>query len=125
MARRRPPPDGKAPRRRHLFQKGEANPGHRSQRPKTGAGRKKGTPNKITEDIRRHIINALNDSRVGGEEWFIELANRDPRTLGSLVKAIIPQKIQTIDPEETARKIRTNLSQMDDLTGGGSEDDDS
>lgn len=45
--------------------------------PKKG-GREKGVKNKFTEDIKKMILNALNDKRVGGEEGFIKwvIANK-------------------------------------------------
>lgn len=110
MARGKPP---KKP-----FPKGSANPGSRKRRKETGAGRAPGTANKITTDIKLHLLNALNDPRVGGEEWFVTLALKDWRTMGGLVRAIVPQKIQTgPDPEETATKIREQmLPDMDAAT---------
>lgn len=44
---------------------------------KTG-GREKGVKNKFTEDIKKMILNTLNDKRVEGEEGFIKwvIANK-------------------------------------------------
>ena len=35
-------------------------------------GRKKGSPNKFTNNIKDMVLNALNDKRIGGEEGFIK-----------------------------------------------------
>jgi hypothetical protein len=113
MAKRKPPP--------HAFKRGAKNPGHRSRRPETGAGRKKGTPNKISSDIKQHILNALNDlpGKLSGEGWFKSLAKRDMRSMAGLVGKCIPAKIEpATDPEQTAQKIRERMRAMNDLTTG-------
>src|SRR5262245_19581636 len=99
------------------FKKGDPkNPGRKENRPHTGAGRAKGTVNKITGDLRTHIINALNSSELGGENWFIRLGQRDLRSMAGLVGKALPQKIETVDPDETAAKIRERNRLMNELT---------
>lgn len=108
-----------AKKRPTVFKKGAANPGHHSRRPETGAGRKKGTPNKITSDIKAHILNAINNlpGKLAGEGWLQALAQRDSRSMASLLGKCIPQKVEaTVDPEDTARKIRERNRAMNQLT---------
>jgi hypothetical protein len=52
--------------------------------PKTG-GREKGTPNKITADVRAMIVAALD--RAGGEEYLLEQATANPKAFVSLLGA--------------------------------------
>jgi hypothetical protein len=51
----------------------------------------KGTPNKVTTDLRQAIINALD--RAGGEEWFLRLARKDKRSFTSLVGKLLPTQV--------------------------------
>ena len=44
--------------------------------PKTG-GREKGTPNKLTTDVRAMILATL--ARAGGEDYLLEQAHDNPR----------------------------------------------
>ena len=56
------------------------------QRP--GAGRKRGTPNKFTGDVKAAIIAAFDEA--GGKDYLVKLAKEDPRTFCALVGKIIP-----------------------------------
>jgi hypothetical protein len=58
--------------------------------PKTG-GRKKGTPNKATADVRDAITQAF--ERAGGADYLHRLATEDPRTFCTLLGKIIPTQI--------------------------------
>jgi hypothetical protein len=58
-----------------------------------GPGRPKGTPNKITADIKGMVLTALNSA--GGAEYLVERAN-DPRTAAAflgLVGKVLPMTI--------------------------------
>jgi hypothetical protein len=113
----------KPPPRRTAFKKGSENPGSRARRKETGAGRKKGTPNKITSDIKSHILNAINDlpGQLSGEGWFRDLAKRDKRSMAALLGKCIPAKIEpALDPDETAQKIRERMRAMNNLTASPS-----
>lgn len=105
-------------RRSTSFKKGDPrNPGRRENRDKYGTGRRKGTVNKISGDLRQAILDALNDDRLGGLEWFIKLGQRDLRSMAGLVGKALPQKIETgVDPDEAARRIRERMRAMNDLT---------
>jgi hypothetical protein len=56
-----------------------------------GAGRKPGTPNKITADIRQAIMNALD--RAGGEDYLLNLAQTDPRVFVTLLAKTVPTNV--------------------------------
>jgi len=108
---------GKPPKK--PFKKGADNPGSRQRRKQTGAGRKKGTPNKITSAIKEHILNALNDlpGQLSGEGWLRDLARRDRRSMAGLLGKCIPTKVEPlVDPEETAAKIRARMRAMNEKT---------
>lgn len=57
---------------------------------KTG-GRKKGTPNKLTGDIKQAILHAFD--KVGGETYLARVADKDPRTFCALIGKILPLQI--------------------------------
>ena len=71
------PPDGR-PRSPNLKNKAPKSSGakHGGRRP--GAGRKKGTPNKLTADVKSAIMQAFNE--VGAAEYLRKLARSDPST---------------------------------------------
>jgi len=56
-----------------------------------GAGRKPGTPNKITADIRQAIMSALD--RAGGEDYLLNLARTDPRVFVTLLAKTVPTNV--------------------------------
>jgi hypothetical protein len=61
-----------------------------------GAGRPKGTPNKVTQDMRELVRQSLD--AVGGIEWLQKLASEEPRAYAQLVAKIIPAEVKaTID----------------------------
>jgi hypothetical protein len=57
---------------------------------KTG-GRVKGTPNKVTGDIKAMIRNALSD--VGGVEYLKTQALDNPTAFLGLIKSIVPRDV--------------------------------
>jgi hypothetical protein len=62
--------------------------------PKTstsGQGRRKGTPNKITGDVKAMIVGALND--VGGREWLAARALDQPVAFMSLLGKVLPLQV--------------------------------
>tara|TARA_R110000772_G_scaffold67964_2_gene150549 strand:- start:116 stop:412 length:297 start_codon:yes stop_codon:yes gene_type:complete len=56
---------------------------------KTG-GRKKGVPNKLTQDIRAAISEAFD--RAGGVNYLVALAKDEPKTFIPLLAKIVPQE---------------------------------
>lgn len=57
---------------------------------KTG-GRKKGTPNKITGELKEMILGALDE--VGGREYLVRQANENPSAFLTLVGKILPHQL--------------------------------
>lgn len=64
---------------------------------KTG-GRKKGTPNKLSGDVRQMILGALDD--VGGQRYLKEQAIDNPVAFLTLVGKVVPKDV-TIDVGKT------------------------
>lgn len=64
--------------------------GRKPGTPKTG-GRKKGTPNKLTGDVKAMVIQAL--ARKGGVEYLVEQADANPTAFLTLVGKIIPHQV--------------------------------
>jgi hypothetical protein len=58
--------------------------------PKSG-GRAKGTPNKVTADLRDMIRNAL--EKKGGQEWLEAQMDANPVAFMSLISKIIPAEV--------------------------------
>lgn len=57
---------------------------------KTG-GRVKGTPNKLTADVKGMILEAL--SRVGGVDYLVEQAEANPTAFMTLVGKVLPLQL--------------------------------
>lgn len=58
--------------------------------PKLG-GRKKGTPNKISADLKAMILGALD--KKGGERYLVEQAGENPVAFLGLVGKVLPMTI--------------------------------
>lgn len=63
--------------------------------PKTG-GRQKGSLNKMKLEVKEAIAMAFDE--VGGKDYLVDLAEKDPRTFCALVGKIIPLTVGG-DPE--------------------------
>ena len=57
---------------------------------KTG-GRVKGTPNKVTTELKEMILGALSDA--GGQEYLKEQAEKNPGAFMTLVGKVLPYQI--------------------------------
>lgn len=68
---------------------------------KTG-GRQKGTPNRITGDLRAMVEGALSD--VGGQAYLAEQARENPAAFLNLVGKCMPKDIQ-VDVSETLAEL--------------------
>ena len=81
---------------------------HKKGTPKTkGSGRKKGTPNKVTGDVRAMIAEALD--KAGGVEYLVAQALKEnPAAFLSLVRTITPTTIQGLD-EDGSIIVNVNL----------------
>ena len=53
-------------------------------------GRKKGTPNKTTRDMKAAIMEAF--ERAGGVHYLHALANDEPRTFATLLAKVMPNE---------------------------------
>lgn len=63
-----------------------------------GAGRKKGTPNVFTADVKGMLLEAL--QALGGVQFFIEQGRSNPTALLTLLGKTIPTGVQVSgDPE--------------------------
>ena len=60
--------------------------------PKTG-GRKKGSKNKTTAEVKQMLLDSLHDPKVGGVKFLVKLATEDPRTYASLLSKLIPRDV--------------------------------
>ena len=57
-----------------------------------GSGRKKGTPNKITQTMRDAMYEAFEEA--GGVVYLVKLAEEDPKTFSALLGKLIPSEIK-------------------------------
>lgn len=57
---------------------------------KTG-GRKKGTPNKVTRELKEMILNAL--ATAGGEKYLVRAAKKNPNAFLTLVGKVLPLQV--------------------------------
>jgi len=67
---------------------------NRRKRSKTG-GRKKGTPNKVTGDLRGMVLGALADA--GGRAYLAKQAKKNPNAFMSLLGRCLPKDITNSD----------------------------
>ncbi len=81
-----------------LFRKGAANPGSQSRRPQTGAGRKRGSQNKLTRDIKEAIEQSF--EALGGQFWLENLARRNPSAYAQLIGKLLPLQGSGKDRQE-------------------------
>jgi hypothetical protein len=58
-----------------------------------GAGRQKGSTNKVTSDIKQMILGALDDA--GGRAYLAEQAILNPGPFMSLIGKVIPKDVNT------------------------------
>lgn len=80
-----------------------------------GAGRKKGTKNKVTSNIKEMVMNALNDPRVGGEEDFvkwIESNKRNREMFYSWLMKMLPSNVNADVSGEIGLTIKRIISDM-------------
>jgi hypothetical protein len=84
---------------------------------KTG-GRTKGTPNRLTSDVKAMILGAL--TKVGGEEYLVEQAAENPAAFLTLVGKVLPLQLSgdadnpievNVTQEERRRRAREEIDQ--------------
>ena len=79
------------------------------------AGRRAGTPNKTTRSVRDALVRALEaTAEDGGEEFFTDLRDSDPKTFATLVSKLIPNQTHITGDEGGPVVI------IKDYTGGAS-----
>lgn len=64
--------------------------GRKPGSPKTG-GRKKGTPNKLSGDVRAMVLAALDEA--GGTKYLLEQAASNPSAFMTLVGKVLPKEV--------------------------------
>jgi hypothetical protein len=86
-----------------------------------GQGRQKGTPNKVTKELKDMILGALDDA--GGQEYLKRQAEANPGAFLSLVGKCLPKEIkadvhsssaQTLTDEELDAKIKEKLALLNE-----------
>jgi len=66
-------------------------PGGGSKPGERRGGRKKGTPNKLTADLKSAILGAFNEA--GGQAYLSTIAQTDPKTFCTLLGKVLPMTI--------------------------------
>jgi hypothetical protein len=69
--------------------------GRKPGTPKTG-GRKKGTPNKLTADVKAMVLSALD--KAGGVDYLLGQATTNPTAFMTLVGKVLPLTLEGGDP---------------------------
>lgn len=64
--------------------------GRKPGTPKTG-GRQKGTPNKISADVKAMVLEAL--SNAGGADYLLKQAKENPNAFLTLVGKVLPMTV--------------------------------
>lgn len=70
--------------------------------PNAGKGRVKGTPNKVTADVREMVLGAL--AQAGGHQWLARQATENPVAFMSLLGKLLPKQID-LDANVTSEPI--------------------
>lgn len=93
-----------------------------------GKGRKKGTPNKLTRDVKEMILGALD--KAGGVDYLVKQASASPAAFLTLVGKVLPLQVTGKDggpiqtqqlvpaqmtPEQRREEIQRLLQQNPDL----------
>jgi predicted aldo/keto reductase-like oxidoreductase len=70
---------------------GASTPGKKPKTP--GSGRKKGTPNKVTADLRAMIMQAFN--QLGGVSYLAKVAKVKPEVFCTLLGKTLPKEVNS------------------------------
>ena len=88
-------------------------------RKKTG-GRKPGTPNKVTSDVKQALVGAL--EKLGGEMFFVRMGrSRHQGALASLFGRLLPLQTPGASPQDSAADIRSQLAAIESTTSPGTQ----
>jgi hypothetical protein len=94
----------------------------RKGEPRRG-GRKKGTGNKVTEDVKKMVLMALDKS--GGVNYLVRQAHTNPRAFLALLARIIPLQVKmdgdlnqtyTLDPAKLSNETLMELLRVRRIT---------
>lgn len=68
----------------------------RSGGKRPNSGRKKGTPNRMTKDLKEMILGALDQAggKEGGQAYLLRQATENPTAFLSLVGKVLPMTVQ-------------------------------
>lgn len=75
-----------------------------AKEPGAGPGRPKGSPNKLTADIKSAIMGAFN--QAGGETYLLRVAQEDPKTFCTLLGKVLPMQVTGEDGGALVVEIR-------------------
>jgi hypothetical protein len=73
---------------------------------KTG-GRKKGTSNKLSADIKRKIEEAFNN--VGGSKYLEQIAKEHPAAFCTLLGKVLPKQVEQSGPDGGPQRLVVEL----------------
>ena len=80
--------------------------------PAAGKGRVKGTPNKVTGDLRAMILAALDDA--GGQKYLAQQAEANPGAFMTLVGKVLPTTLAGVPGQPIELTIRQITSRVID-----------
>lgn len=78
---------------------------------KTG-GRQKGTPNKVTGNVREMVLRALD--KAGGEEYLLAQARDNPNAFMALVGKVLPTQITGPNDGPIKSEVSYDVSSLTD-----------
>lgn len=78
---------------------------------KTG-GRQKGTPNKVTGNVREMVLRALD--KAGGEEYLLQQAKDNPNAFMALVGKVLPTQITGPNDGPIKSEVSYDVSNLTD-----------
>ena len=81
---------------------------------KTG-GRTKGTPNRLTSELRDLMLGALDD--LGGREWVVERARERPELMFQMLGRLLPRDVKLDAERDVTIKVVTGVPQRGSVAG--------
>lgn len=81
-----------------------------------GAGRKAGIPNKLTTDVKKMVLAALD--KAGGEQYLYEQAINNPNAFMTILGKIIPTQVNHADNEGGKLTLADILGVIDGTSAG-------
>jgi hypothetical protein len=108
LAKKRNYPKHRKPvvNRGHLFKKGDPRP--------PNSGRKKGSKNAITRDIKEAMLQAF--EALGGQQWLVRLGRGQKKSFAQLLGKMLPLQTGSDTPDDVADKIRAQMGSMNAAT---------